>query len=48
MAPWLFKEYMDGVVREVNTRVLGRLLELVNVNGERFEINTGLFAGDTA
>ena len=24
MSPWLFNVYMDGVVREVNIRVLGR------------------------
>ena len=23
MSPWLFNVYMDGVVREVNARVLG-------------------------
>ena len=23
MSPWLFNVYMDGVVREVNVRVLG-------------------------
>ena len=27
MSPWLFNLYMDGVVREVNARVLGRGLE---------------------
>ena len=29
MSPWLFNVYMDGVVREVNARVLGRGFELV-------------------
>ena len=24
MSPWLFNFYIDGVVREVNARVLGR------------------------
>ena len=24
MSPWLFNVYMDGVVREVNIRVLGK------------------------
>ena len=28
---------MDGVVREVNARVLGKRLELPNANGGRFE-----------
>ena len=29
MSQWLFKVYMDGVVREVNVRVLGKGLELL-------------------
>ena len=29
MSPWLFNMYMDGVVREVNERVLGWGVELV-------------------
>ena len=40
--------YMDGVVREVNARMLGKGLELLNVNGNRFEINQLLLADDTA
>ena len=39
---------MDGVVREVNVRVLGKGLELLSANGGRFEINELLFADDTA
>ena len=39
---------MDGVVPEVNVRVLGKGLELLSVNGSRFEINQLLFADDTA
>ena len=39
MSPWLFNVYMDGVVRPVNVRVLGRGLELLNANGGRFEIS---------
>ena len=39
MSPWLFNVYMDGVVREVNVRVLGKGLELLSANGGRFEIN---------
>ena len=38
---------MDGVVREVNVTVLGKGLELLNVNGGRFEINQLLFADNT-
>ena len=48
MSPWLFDVYMDGVVREVNVGVLGKGLELLSVNGSRFEINPLLFADDTA
>ena len=48
MSPWLFNEYMDGVVREVNVRVLGKGLEQLSANGGRFEINQLLFADDTA
>ena len=39
--------YMDGVVREANVSVLGKLLELLSVNGGRFEINLLLFADDS-
>ena len=48
MFPWLFMVYMDGVVREVNVRVLGKGLELLSANGGRFEINQLLFADETA
>ena len=48
MSPWLFSVFMDGVVREVNVRVLGKGLELLSVNGGRFEINHLLFADHTA
>ena len=48
MSPWLFNVYMDGVVREVNVRVLGKGLELLSANGGRFEMKQLLFADDTA
>ena len=48
LSPWLFNVYMDGVVREVNVRVLGKGLELLSANGGRFEINQLLFADDAA
>ena len=35
----VFNVYMDGVVRDVNVTVLGKVLELLNANGGRFEIN---------
>ena len=43
-----FNAYMDGVVPEVNDRVLGKCLELMSVNRVRFKINLLLFAYDTA
>ena len=48
MSPWLFNVYMDGVVREVNVRVLGKRCELLSANGGKFGINQLLFADDTA
>ena len=45
---WLFNVYMDGVVREVNVRVLRKGLKLLSANGGRFELNQLLFADDTA
>ena len=48
MSPWLFYVYMDSVVREENVSVLEKRLELLSVNGGRFEINQLLFGDDTA
>ena len=48
MSPWLFNFYLDGVVRKVNVRVVGRGLELLSANGDCFETNQLLFADDTA
>ena len=48
MSPWLFNVYIDGVVQDVNVRVLGKGLELLSVNGGRFKINQILCAGDIA
>ena len=45
---WLFNIYTNGVVREVNVRVLLKGLELLSVIGGRFEISQLLFADDTA
>ena len=47
MPPWLFNLYIDGVVREVNARVLGRGLKLVDGNDNEWELNQLLFADDT-
>ena len=47
MSPWLYKAYVDGVLREVKARVLVRGLELLHANVGRFEINQLLFANYT-
>ena len=39
MFPWLFNVYVDGVVREVNVRVLENGLELLSENVGTSEIN---------
>ena len=44
MSPWLFNLYIDGVVREVNARALGRGLRLVDGNDNEWELNQLLFA----
>ena len=44
MSPWLSNLYIDGVVREVNARVLGRGLKLVDRNDNGWELNQLLFA----
>ena len=31
MSPWLFDAYLDGVVRKVNVRVIGKGLELLEL-----------------
>ena len=48
MSPWLFNVFIDRVVGEVNAKVLGKGMELLSVNGGRFEIIQMLFADDTA
>ena len=47
MSPWLFNLYIDGVVREVNGRVGGHGLRLLDGNENDWEINQLLFADDT-
>ena len=47
MSQWLFNLYIDVVVREVNARVLGRGLKLVDGNDSEWELNQLLFADDT-
>ena len=50
MSPWKFNVYLDGVVREVNAMVLGKILELLRANSGMYEdVNhRQLFADDTA
>ncbi len=43
---WLFNVYMNDVVREVNARMLGRCLSLVNADGKEWNMNQLLFADD--
>ena len=48
MSTWLFNVYIDGVVQEVNARVLGEWLELLSENGVRFQLKPAvIFAEDT-
>ncbi len=47
MSPWLFNVYMDGMVRQVNTRVQGKGLVMLGEDGEEWRINQLLFADDT-
>ena len=44
ISPRLYNVSIDGVVREVNVRVLGEGLKLLSANGGRFEINQQLHA----
>ena len=44
MSPWLFNMSMDGVVREVNERVLGWGVELVGWEGDVSWVNKLLYA----
>ncbi len=48
MSRWLFNIYMDGVVREVNARVLRRGLSLISADGREWNLSQLLFANDTA
>ena len=47
MSPWLFNLYIDGMVREVNARVLGRRLKMLDGNDNEWELNQLLLADDT-
>ena len=47
MLLWLFNLHIDGVVREINARVRGRGLKLVDGNDNGWELNQLLFADDT-
>ena len=45
---WMFNVYIDGVVRYVNARVFGKGLELLSINGDRFEVNQLLYTDGTS
>ena len=47
MSPWLFNMYMDGVVREVNERVLSRRVEFLGNEGNVWRVNQLLYVDDT-
>ena len=47
MSSRMFNLYIDGLVIEVNARVLGRGLKLVDGNDNEWELNQLLFADDT-
>lgn len=46
MSSWLFILYMVGMVRDVNTKMLGKVQELLLANGGRFGISQLLLAAD--
>ena len=48
MSPQLFNIYMDGVVMEINMRMLGSCLSLQNADNSEWKINQLLFAEYTA
>ncbi len=39
LSPWLFNVYMDNVIREVNARMLCIGLNLVNVDGRKWNLS---------
>ena len=43
ISPKMFNIYMDGVVREVNVRMLGKGFSLVNTDNGEWKINQLLF-----
>ena len=45
MSPWFFNMYMDGVLREVNERVLSRGVELMGQEGECLEGESVIVCG---
>lgn len=46
MSPWLFNQFMDGVVREIKARVGNTGVELCT-GITKWKLNAILFAGDT-
>jgi hypothetical protein len=48
MSPWLFNIFIDGMVREVNARVLERGEALMGDSGGEWQVNQILYADGTA
>ncbi len=47
LSPWLVNVYVDGIVREVNAKVQGEGLVMLDEDGGKWRIKQ-LFADDTA
>jgi hypothetical protein len=48
MTAWLFNIVIDGVVREMNSRVMEKGVALVSDNDREWQLNQILYAHDTA
>ena len=46
VSPWLFNIHMNGVIREVNVRVLGKCLNLIDADDK--DVAESATADDTA
>jgi hypothetical protein len=47
MSPWLFNIFVDGVVRQVNSRVMEKGVALVSDNDRDWQLNQILYTDDT-
>jgi hypothetical protein len=48
ISPWLFNIFIDGAVKELNTRVMGREAALMSDSGGEWQVNQILYANATA